>query len=136
MKQVILMDKYPIFELEVEKSKTYLKSVDEVLEHLKGKIDAHPVATFISIFDHYSHTKGLDVGEVSDDILDAKNIILCFGKKLPKPNLMGVRPRAIGVAELKIVKNKLWRHQIQDATKAMKKLDRECLKRLIIRNKG
>ncbi len=32
MKQVILMDKYPIFELEVEKSKTDLKSVDEVLE--------------------------------------------------------------------------------------------------------
>ncbi len=105
----------------MEKSKTDLKSVDEVLEHLKGKVDAHPVATFISIFDHYSHTKGLDVGEVSDDILDAKNIILCFGKKLPKPNLMGVRPRAIGVAELKdSFVLSFMEAPNPDATKAMK----------------
>jgi hypothetical protein len=129
MKQVILMDKYPIFELEVEKSKTDLKSVDEVLEHLKGKIDAHPVATFISIFDHYSHTKGLDVGEVSDDILDAKNIILCFGKKLPKPNLMGVRPRAIGVAELKdSFVLSFMEAPNPDATKAMKSWIESVLK--------
>jgi hypothetical protein len=100
MKQVTLMKKYPIFELDIEKSETSLKSIDEILEHLKAQIDSHPVATFIAIFDHYSHTKSLADGEVSDDILDAKNIILCFGKKIPKPNLLGVRPRAIGVVEL------------------------------------
>jgi hypothetical protein len=100
MKQVTLMKKYPIFELDIDKSETSLKSVDEVLTHLKTQIDSHEVATFIAIFDHYSHTKSLKDGEIADGILDAKNIILCFGKKLPKPNLLGVRPRAIGVVEL------------------------------------
>jgi len=100
MKQVTLMKKYPIFELDIEKSETNLKSVDEILDHLKAEIDLHPVARFIAIFDHYSHTKSLADGEVSDNILDAKNIILCFGKRIPEPNLLGVRPRAIGVVEL------------------------------------
>ncbi len=129
MKQITLMDKYPIFELEVEKSRTDLKSVDEVLEHLKGEIESHPVATFIAIFDHYSHTKSLDDGEISEDILDAKNIILCFGKKLPKPNLMGVRPRAIGVAELKdSFVLSFMEAPNPDATKAMKSWVKSIIK--------
>ncbi len=84
MKQVTLMKKYPIFELDIDKSETSLKSIDEILGHLKNQIDSHPVSTFIAVFDHYSHTKSLEDGEIADEILDAKNIILCFGKKLPK----------------------------------------------------
>lgn len=95
-----LMDKYPISILEVPKDSTTFNSVDEILAHLKSKIDIHPVATFIAIFDHYTHTLNLADGELSDDILDAKNIICCFGKQLPNPTLMSVRPRAIGVAEM------------------------------------
>jgi len=40
------------------------------------------------------------VGEVNKDIKAAKNLICCFGKVLPKPEVLAVRPRSIGVAEL------------------------------------
>ncbi len=101
MKQTIIMDKYPISNMDIMHSETSFTSVDEVIEHLKSKIDAHPVATYIATFDHYAHTKALgEAGEISEDILDAKNIICCFGKQLPKPTLLAVRPRAIGVAQM------------------------------------
>ncbi len=102
MKQSMLMEKYPISEMDIMKSETTFSNVDEVIAYLKEKIDAHPVAAYIATFDHYTHTKNLgDAGEISADILDAKNIICCFGKQLPNPTLLAVRPRAIGVAELK-----------------------------------
>ena len=101
MKQTVFMEKYPISEIDIMKSETTFSTVDEILVYLRSKIDAHPVAVYISTFDHYSHTKGLgEVGEIAEDILDAKNIICCFGKQLPKPTLLAVRPRAIGVAEM------------------------------------
>ena len=100
MKEMNLMEKYPIVVLEVAKDETTFKDVDEVLAYLKSKIDAHPVATYISIFDHYTHTSNLEEGKLSSDILDAKNIICCFGKELPSPFVMAVRPRSIGVAEM------------------------------------
>jgi len=100
MKQIVVMEKYPVFTLEIDKSETTLKGVDGILAYLKDKIDNHPVAVYIGDFDHYSHTKSLSDGEMADDILDAKNIICCFGKQLPNPTVMAVRPRAIGVAEM------------------------------------
>jgi len=100
MKQTMVMEKYPVSELEILKSETTCSGVDEVLAYLKGKIDTHPVASYIAIFDHYSHTKGLgENGMINKDILDAKNIICCFGKALAEANMMAIRPRSIGVAE-------------------------------------
>jgi hypothetical protein len=100
MKQITVMEKYPVFTIEINKNETSYKSVDEILAYFKSQIEAHPIATYIGEFDHYSHTKSLEVGEISDDIKDAKNIICCFGKMLPKPEVLAVRPRAIGVAEM------------------------------------
>jgi hypothetical protein len=101
MKQMMLMEKYPVSEMSIMKNETTFSTVDEVLDYLKAKIDAHPVAVYIATFDHYSHTKSLgEAGEIAEDILDAKNIICCFGKQLPKPTLLAVRPRAIGVVEM------------------------------------
>jgi len=100
MKQITVMEKYPVFTLEITKNETTYKSVDELIVYLKTQIDAHPVAVFIGIFDHYTHTKSLEVGEIAEDIKDAKNLICCFGKALPKPEVMAVRPRSFGVAEL------------------------------------
>ncbi len=101
MKQSMVMEKYPISEMDIMKSETTFSTVDEVIAYLKEKIDTHPVAAYIATFDHYTHTKNLgEAGEISADILDAKNIICCFGKQLPKPTLLAVRPRAIGVAEM------------------------------------
>jgi len=100
MKQSIVMEKYPVFELDIKKSETTFKTADEIISYLKEKIDNHSIAIYIATFDHYSHTKSLAEGEIAPDILDAKNIVCCFGKNLPKANMLAVRPRSIGVAEL------------------------------------
>lgn len=101
MKQTLVMEKYPVSELDIAKNETTFQKVDEVIAYLKEKIEKHPVAAYIAIFDHYEHTKGLgENGQISPDILDAKNIICCFGKQLPKANIMAIRPRSIGVAEM------------------------------------
>lgn len=100
MKQVIILEKYPVFTLEISKKESSYENVDAILAYLKEKIESHPIATYIGAFDHYSHTASLEAGSISDDIKDAKNIICCFGKVLPKPEVLAVRPRAIGVAEM------------------------------------
>ena len=100
MKQITVMEKYPVYTIEISKGETSYKSVDEILVYLKNKIKIHPIATYIGEFDHYSHTSSLEVGEISEAIKDAKNIICCFGKVLPKPEVLAVRPRSIGVAEM------------------------------------
>jgi hypothetical protein len=100
MKQITVMEKYPVFTLRVEKSETDYQTIDEIFTYLKVQIDLHPIATYIGEFDHYAHTSALEVGEISEEIKAAKNLICCFGKVLPKPEVLAVRPRAIGVAEL------------------------------------
>lgn len=100
MKQSLLMGKYPIFEMELAKSDTRFQSVDAIIAHLKEKIDAHPVATYIATFDHLQHTRSLPEGKAAPEILDAKLIVCCFGAALPNPQVMAVRPRSIGVTDL------------------------------------
>jgi len=99
MKQMMLQEKYPVYVLEVAKDETTFGSVDEVLDFLKGKIDAHPKVAYIATFDHYAHTESIG-GEIAGDIRAAKNIVFCFGVKLPKPGVLAVRPRSIGVADM------------------------------------
>ena len=101
MKESIVMEKYPVSEMDIMKNETTFTTVDEVLASLKEKIDAHPVAVYIAVFDHYTHTKSLgDVGTINPEIIDAKNIICCFGKQLPQANILAIRPRSIGVVEM------------------------------------
>ncbi len=100
MKQITVMEKYPVFTVEVKKEETTYKNIDEILDYLKAQIEAHPVAVYIGEFDHYGHTSGLTEGKIAEEIKDAKNLICCFGKVLPKPEVLAVRPRAIGVAEM------------------------------------
>ena len=100
MKQKVFKEKYHIFEIEYKKSELQYKSVDEIIAALQVKIDAHPVIAFIAIFDQYKHTASLKDGEINPSIKAAKNIIFCFGKELPTPEVLAVRPRSIGVCEL------------------------------------
>jgi hypothetical protein len=99
MKQILLQEKFPIFKLEVDKSETEYKSAQEVINYFKKLIDDHDVTRFIAEFDHYSHTKGLPDGHVNEEIIDARNIVFCFGTQLPKSEMLAVRPRSIGIAE-------------------------------------
>ena len=99
MKQVLLQEKFPIFKLEIDKSETEYQSAQALVDHFKQLVDEHKVTRFIGEFDHYSHTRGLDGGEIADEIIDARNVVFCFGTKLPKAEMLAVRPRSIGIAE-------------------------------------
>jgi len=100
MKKENFMEKYPVYTIELMKDEIKLKSVDAILEYFEEKIKSHPVAKYIATFDQYSHTKSLS-GEINDKILDVKNIIFCFGTTIPESKMAAVRPRSIGVCELK-----------------------------------
>jgi len=99
MKKTVLMEKYPVFTLEIGKAETPYSSVDAIIDYFKAQVEADPIATYIGLFDHYAHTKSLESGEIAPEIRDAKNILFCFGQKLPDPKMLSVRPRSIGVAE-------------------------------------
>jgi hypothetical protein len=94
------MDKYPVHSLIISKDETSFQTVDAVLEHLKALIVAHPIATFITTFDHFSHTNSIEDSVIHETIKDAKNLIFCFGKQIPSAKMLAVRPRSIGVTEL------------------------------------
>lgn len=99
MKQQVFKEKYPIYTITIEKDETSFKNTDEIAEYLKEKAQKHPKSEFIAIFDHYSHTKSLPNGEIDEKIIDAKNVIFCFGPKLLNPSVLAVRPRSIGICE-------------------------------------
>jgi hypothetical protein len=99
MKQLLLQEKFPIFSLEIDKSETTFQSAQELVNHFRQLIDDHKVTRFIGEFDHYSHTKGLQGGEIAEGIIDARNVVFCFGTRLPKAEMLALRPRSIGIAE-------------------------------------
>lgn len=99
MRQTLLMEKYPVYDLDIDKSETTCTSVDDILDRLKAKIDGHPKVAYIATFDHYSHTTSID-GTIAEEIKDARNIVFCFGVALPNAHVLAVRPRSIGVADL------------------------------------
>lgn len=99
MKQMLLQAKYPIFVTEIGKAETVCQTTDAVVDYLKEKIFAHPQAQFIGVFDHYAHTRKIG-GEIAPDIREAVDVMFCFGFALPDPQVLAVRPRAIGVADM------------------------------------
>ncbi len=99
VKQTLLLEKYPVFVLELARSESRLGSVDEICAYFRERIEAHRCGQFIGVFDHYAHTCALPEGTVGDDVLAAKNVLFCFGIALPNPYVLAVRPRSIGVAE-------------------------------------
>ena len=99
MKQSLLMDKYPIYTLDIDKTETTYTTVDEIIAYIEAKVEAHPFAVKIAIFDHYAHTTGIEEHVIDENIKAAKNFVFCFGKMLPKAAMMAVRPRSIGVCE-------------------------------------
>lgn len=99
MREKLFKEKYPIHTIEIRKAETTYTDVDGIVSVIEESIKRHPVAAYIGIFDHFSHTASLEDGEIASNILDAKNVLFCFGKELNNPMVMAVRPRAIGVAQ-------------------------------------
>lgn len=98
MQSKLLLEKYPIQTLNIPFDRCAFESVDAIIEHLRGCIEADPIAGYIALFDHYAHTASRDNNEIAPEIKEAKNIIFCFGQKLPSAEMLAVRPRSIGVA--------------------------------------
>jgi hypothetical protein len=99
VKQSLLLEKYPIFSLELDRQETSLQSIDEICAYFRRRIEGHRWAVFIAEFDHYAHTHSLPEGQIGPDIRAAKNLVFSFGITLPDPHVLAVRPRSIGVAE-------------------------------------
>lgn len=99
MKQSLLLERYPIFSLELEREETSHRSVDAICDYFRRCIEGHRCAVFIAEFDHYAHTRSLPEGQIGDEIRAAKNLVFCFGITLPDPQVMAVRPSSIGVVE-------------------------------------
>lgn len=100
MKKTVFMDKYPIYSLSILKNEICFSSMEEIISYFKAKIEAHPIARFIAVFDHYEHTKALN-GDMVEGLMDAKNVIFCFGSTIPNTKVVAVRPRSIAICEMK-----------------------------------
>ncbi len=99
MHQYTLQEKYPVYHMELPFSETSKRSVDDLVAYYRQKIDEDANVTFIAVFDHHAHTTAIG-GEINPSIKAAKNIVFCFGVKLPSPAVLAVRPRSIGIAEM------------------------------------
>lgn len=98
MKKSIFMDKYPVYSVEFAKSEMRVTTTKEIVEYFQEKIENHPIAQLIAVFDHYTHTKNLS-GTIMEGLVDAHNIIFCFGQAIPNTKMLAARPRSIGVCE-------------------------------------
>ena len=99
MKQTTFKDKYPVWTLELNKNEIKQQNVEEIIAYFKKLIDAHPIAKYIAIFNHYEHTTSIG-GTINPEIKDIQNIIFCFGPEIPNTKVAAVRPRTIGICEL------------------------------------
>lgn len=100
MTRSILLDTHPMYAMEILKSEAKVSNISQIIEHFKEKIEENPEACFITVFDHYAHTKELD-GEILDTILDAKNLIFCFGHTIKNIEILAFRPKSIAICETK-----------------------------------
>ena len=100
MTSSLFKDKFPIYSYQLPKEETNLPDVDAIIAHLKSKIEAHPIAVVICLFDHYAHTTSLKEHTIHPDIKDMKHIVFCFGAEIPTSKVAAVRPRSIGVSDL------------------------------------
>jgi hypothetical protein len=98
MQSVNFKDKFPLYTTTISKE-SY--SIDELIKYFKAKIESHPIAGFITIFDHYAYTSAKEEHNIPEDILDVKNVIFCFGKEIANPLVPAVRPRSIAIVETK-----------------------------------
>src|SRR5574343_1428667 len=99
MKQTLLQEKYPIFVAEIGKSETTYRYIDELVAYYQARIAENPKVQFIGVFDHYAHTSRIG-GPIVDGMRAAVDIIFCFGFAIPTPQMLAVRPRSSGIADM------------------------------------
>jgi len=92
MEKCNFQGKFPIITKSFLTDQIQLETLDAICSYFVNRIKQDPVARHIATFDHYAHTKSALDGIVGDNIIGAKNIIFCFGKKLIDPDMLAVRP--------------------------------------------
>lgn len=100
MQERTLILSTPMFVLEFSREETTLVGLDDMVARLRAKIEAHPCARFLGVFDHFAHTRSLPDGEIAAGIEDARNVVFCFGLSIPEPSALATRPRSIGLCQL------------------------------------
>jgi multidrug resistance efflux pump len=101
MHPIVFQENFPVRIRQYTKTELCCGTIDTICHSLRESIKKHPFALYIGTFDHYSHTAGLSNGFIDADIIDAKIILFCFGKKLNSPAVLSIRPRSIGICETK-----------------------------------
>ena len=99
MKQTLLQEKYPIFVAEISKDETAYRTVDALIDYYRAKTAENPKVQFIGVFDHFAHTTKIG-GPIMEGMTAAVDIIFCFGFAIPNPQMLAVRPRSIGIADM------------------------------------
>lgn len=99
MKETVELQEYPVFSLELPKSESRFATVDEITGSLMEKVKQHPMAAFIAIFDHYQHSSSIKEATIDHRLINAKNVVFCFGLCLHDAKAMATRPRSIGIVE-------------------------------------
>lgn len=100
MKHVQMLDKFPVYTVEILKVETSFKTADEVLEYLESKVESHPTGSIVAVFDHYGHVEAQKDSEIDPSIKDAKNLIFCLANAIPNAMIGALRPRSIAINEL------------------------------------
>lgn len=99
MKQLHFQEKYPITLVDIAKTETRYTSAGEIADYFKTCIENTPRVSYIATFDHLAHSRQIS-GEVAPEICAAVNVLFCFGHALPNPQVLAVRPRSIGIADM------------------------------------
>ncbi len=98
MTRSILLDTHPMYAIKIPKSEMNRTAVPEIIDYFKGKIEENPEAVFITVFDHYAHTRELN-GEIMEGLVSAQNLIFCFGHTIKNIDILAFRPKSIAIAE-------------------------------------
>jgi len=98
MTRTILLDTHPMYAYKIPKSEMRTTDIPEIIDYFKEKIEENPEAVFITVFDHYAHTKELN-GEIMDGLINAQNLIFCFGHTIKNIEILAFRPKSITIAE-------------------------------------
>lgn len=99
MNKIQLLDKYPVLVEEIAKTNTDCATVDAVVARLRDRVQAHPGASEIGVFDHLAHVQAQPEGKVADEIRGSKHLIFCLSTAILNALIAAVRPRAVSVVE-------------------------------------
>jgi len=102
--EVQMLERKPVAEpacvcgIEIAKPGPF-QDADDVVEAILRRLEEHPKARLIAVFDHLEHTWEVG-GDIAPEVLAARHVVFCLGLSLPGPAAMALRPLSIAITEL------------------------------------